>query len=69
MLTATVQDTYELRWWLLGFGDQVEGWSPSNSEAIWQILPPIWPAHTQSEIIPSSPVAAPEHVQIQPCCW
>jgi len=24
LVTATVQDTSELRWWLLGFGDQVE---------------------------------------------
>ncbi len=24
LLSANVQDTNELRWWLLGFGDQVE---------------------------------------------
>jgi predicted DNA-binding transcriptional regulator YafY len=28
LLTATVQDTSELRWWLLGFGDQVEVLEP-----------------------------------------
>jgi len=27
-VTATVQDTSELRWWLLGFGDQVEVLKP-----------------------------------------
>jgi len=30
LLTATVQDTAELRWWLLGFGDQVEVLAPSE---------------------------------------
>ena len=29
-LTATVQDTSELRWWLLGFGDQVEILEPTE---------------------------------------
>jgi len=28
LLTATVADTAELRWWLLGFGDRVEVLSP-----------------------------------------
>jgi len=28
LLTATVQDTNELRWWLLGFGDQIEVMEP-----------------------------------------
>jgi len=30
LLTATVQDTNELRWWLLGFGDQVEVLEPAE---------------------------------------
>ncbi len=30
LVTATVQDTSELRWWLLGFGDQVEVLSPAE---------------------------------------
>ena len=30
LLTATVQDTSELRWWLLGFGDQVEVLAPES---------------------------------------
>jgi predicted DNA-binding transcriptional regulator YafY len=30
LLTATVLDTYELRWWLLGFGDQVEVVGPKG---------------------------------------
>ncbi len=30
LLTATVQDTNELRWWLLGFGDQVEVLEPED---------------------------------------
>ncbi len=30
LVTANVQDTSELRWWLLGFGDQVEVVEPSN---------------------------------------
>ena len=29
-LSATVQDTNELRWWLLGFGDQVEVLEPAE---------------------------------------
>jgi len=29
LVTATVQDTSELRWWLLGFGDRVEVLEPS----------------------------------------
>jgi len=28
LVTTTVQDTSELRWWLLGFGDQVEVLKP-----------------------------------------
>ncbi len=28
LVTATIQDTSELRWWLLGFGDQVEVLEP-----------------------------------------
>jgi len=28
LVTATVQDTSELRWWLLGFGDGVEVLKP-----------------------------------------
>ena len=28
LLTVTVQDTHELRWWLLGFGDQLEVLEP-----------------------------------------
>jgi len=31
LVTATVQDTSELRWWLLGFGDQVEVLKPAKS--------------------------------------
>jgi predicted DNA-binding transcriptional regulator YafY len=30
LVTATVQDTSELRWWLLGFGDQVEILGPTE---------------------------------------
>jgi len=30
LVTATVQDTSELRWWLLGFGDQVEVLAPAE---------------------------------------
>ena len=30
LLTATVLDTYELRWWLMGFGDDVEVISPKR---------------------------------------
>ncbi len=30
LVTATVQDTSELRWWLLGFGDQVEVLEPAK---------------------------------------
>jgi len=30
VLSATVQDTNELRWWLLGFGDQVEVLEPAE---------------------------------------
>jgi predicted DNA-binding transcriptional regulator YafY len=30
LLCATVQDTNELRWWLLGFGDQVEVLEPAE---------------------------------------
>jgi predicted DNA-binding transcriptional regulator YafY len=30
LLTATVLDTYELRWWLLGFGEQVEVVGPKG---------------------------------------
>jgi len=30
LLTATVQDTSELRWWLLGFGDEVEVLEPEE---------------------------------------
>ncbi|MBL4759446.1 MAG: WYL domain-containing protein [Mariprofundaceae bacterium] len=30
LLDVTVQDTNELRWWLLGFGDQVEILKPDN---------------------------------------
>jgi len=30
LLTAMVQDTNELRWWLLGFGDQVEILAPES---------------------------------------
>jgi len=30
LLTATVQDTNALRWWLLGFGDQVEVLEPAE---------------------------------------
>jgi len=30
LVTATSQDTSELRWWLLGFGDQVEVISPKS---------------------------------------
>jgi predicted DNA-binding transcriptional regulator YafY len=29
-ITATVHDTSQLRWWLLGFGDQLEVTAPSN---------------------------------------
>ncbi len=32
-LTATVQDTQQLRWWLLGFGDQVEVLAPAPLRA------------------------------------
>jgi len=32
-LTATVKDTQELRWWLLGFGDGVEVLEPENLRA------------------------------------
>ena len=28
-MSATVQDTAELRWWLLGYGDKVEVLSPA----------------------------------------
>ena len=30
LLNVTVQDTNELRWWLLGFGDQVEVVAPED---------------------------------------
>jgi predicted DNA-binding transcriptional regulator YafY len=30
LVTATVQDTSELRWWLMGFGDQVEVLEPQG---------------------------------------
>jgi len=30
MLTATINDTSELRWWLLSFGDQVEVLEPKD---------------------------------------
>ena len=30
LLTATVQDTNALRWWLLGLGDQVEVLEPAE---------------------------------------
>ena len=30
LLTATVVDSSELRWWLLGFGDQVEVLAPAS---------------------------------------
>jgi len=30
LVTATVQDTSELRWWLMGFGDQVEVLEPQD---------------------------------------
>jgi len=30
LVTATVQDTSELRWWLLGFGDKVEVLEPEH---------------------------------------
>jgi len=33
LFTATVQDTNELRWWLLGFGDQVEVLEPLEFRA------------------------------------
>ncbi len=29
-ITATVKDTRQLRWWLLGFGDQVEAVRPKK---------------------------------------
>jgi predicted DNA-binding transcriptional regulator YafY len=30
LVEATVQDTQQLRWWLLGFGDQVEVVEPGE---------------------------------------
>ncbi|RME34160.1 MAG: WYL domain-containing protein, partial [Deltaproteobacteria bacterium] len=38
-LTATVVDSSELRWWLLGFGDQVEVCAPAElREDMWQTI-------------------------------
>jgi predicted DNA-binding transcriptional regulator YafY len=30
IIEATVPDTYDLRWWLMGFGDQVEVLAPKS---------------------------------------
>ena len=35
LVTATLQDTSELRWWLLGFGDQVEVQKPKSLRQVF----------------------------------
>ncbi len=38
VLNAMVQDTNELRWWLLGFGDQVEILEPANLRDSFRVI-------------------------------
>jgi predicted DNA-binding transcriptional regulator YafY len=38
LLQATVRDTLELRWWLLGFGDKVEVVSPNTLREEFKVI-------------------------------
>jgi len=38
LLTATVMDTYELRWWLMGFGDDAEIVSPKQLRKEFKVI-------------------------------